>query len=170
VHHVILWAGFLGAWLLVAGPVYQASLELRDEQFERDRFAALAATVPAPPPVSPWWWLLPPVRLMLAHRRTEQHQRAMVVELEDADWAALNSYLNKATGWMLVAAGGFLIATKETYELIAGNEWSEQLIWALVPGMVVIALGYTAARSARDARSDQLRRDARAEKAAGPNA
>ncbi len=30
--HLIAWAGFLGAWLLVAGPVYQAALELRQVQ------------------------------------------------------------------------------------------------------------------------------------------
>jgi hypothetical protein len=33
VHELILWSGFLGAWLLVAGPLYQAAQEL-DEGHE----------------------------------------------------------------------------------------------------------------------------------------
>jgi hypothetical protein len=34
-NQVIAWAGFLGAWLLVAGPLYQGALELREEDVDR---------------------------------------------------------------------------------------------------------------------------------------
>jgi hypothetical protein len=43
-HTVILWSGFLGAWLLVAGPIYQAVLELEAEGMETDRIRVAAAT------------------------------------------------------------------------------------------------------------------------------
>jgi hypothetical protein len=48
VHELIAWCGFFGAWFLVAGPVYQAALELEEEGLERDTFA----------PRSPGWWVL----------------------------------------------------------------------------------------------------------------
>ena len=35
-HGAILWCGFVGAWLLVAEPVYQAALELDAEEVARD--------------------------------------------------------------------------------------------------------------------------------------
>jgi hypothetical protein len=41
-NQVIAWVGFLGAWLLVAGPLYQGALELREEEVDREGIAALA--------------------------------------------------------------------------------------------------------------------------------
>jgi hypothetical protein len=67
---VIFWCGYVGAWLLVAGPIYQAALELQEQDIERDRIQQVTAQVPAPAPVSAWWWLLPPVRYLLAQRRS----------------------------------------------------------------------------------------------------
>jgi hypothetical protein len=51
---VIAWCGFFGAWLLVAGPVYQAALELQEQDIERERLQEATAQVPAPDPVSAW--------------------------------------------------------------------------------------------------------------------
>ena len=33
---MIAWAAFLAAWLLVAGPLYQGALELREEDVDRE--------------------------------------------------------------------------------------------------------------------------------------
>jgi hypothetical protein len=56
VNEVINWAVFLGAWLLVAGPLFQGSVELRELDFDREGFerlkASAAGTAPVPP--SPW--------------------------------------------------------------------------------------------------------------------
>ena len=46
---VIAWSASAGAWLLVAGPVYQAALELTDNSAERDFLARRIAEVAAPP-------------------------------------------------------------------------------------------------------------------------
>jgi hypothetical protein len=35
-HGLVLWAGFLGGWLLFAGPVHQASVELSEVDLERE--------------------------------------------------------------------------------------------------------------------------------------
>jgi hypothetical protein len=68
-NQVIAWVGFLGAWLLVAGPLYQGALELREEEVDREGIEASTARVPRPDPPSPWWWLLPPaVYLIRRHR------------------------------------------------------------------------------------------------------
>ena len=37
--HIIAWCGFLGAWLLVAGPLDQAVREVEDVEFEQDAIA-----------------------------------------------------------------------------------------------------------------------------------
>ncbi|HEX3929817.1 MAG TPA: hypothetical protein VHW64_03885 [Nocardioides sp.] len=62
--HVIAWAGSLGAWPLVAGPVYQAAIELHEEEVDRDALLATKDAVPRPRPLSGWWWLLPPIAFL----------------------------------------------------------------------------------------------------------
>jgi hypothetical protein len=148
---LILWAGFLGAWLLVAGPLHQARIELAEEEFERDRFQLVMDEVGEPERVSSWWWLLPPLRLYLGHRRREQWQRAVWLKLPDEDFAALTSFFAKARGWMLVGTGGLLIAAKETFELVEGHEWPMWLFWVLALGMMLLCLAYTALGAAREA-------------------
>ena len=41
----IAWCAFLGAWLLFAGPVLQAALELREQQLSREEFESANASV-----------------------------------------------------------------------------------------------------------------------------
>lgn len=166
-HGLIAWCGFLGAWLLVAGPVYQASLELREEEFEREKLEDLRSTLPRPEPVSPWWWILPPVHVLLSRRRTETSRDAMLRSLSDDDFTDLMSYMNKATAWMLVGAGGVLIATKETFELIEHHAWPAWLLFAVVPVMFVLAVAYTVSQARRDQRALALRQSGHA---AGPDA
>lgn len=149
-HELILWCGFLGAWLLVAGPVYQAVLELREEDIERERIATVAHEVEHPRPVSPWWWLLPPVAYLLNRARADRFRREVMVRLSDDDFSAFMSFLNKAAAWLMVGAGGLLIAVKETWELVEGMEWETWLFWLLLVTMLAISLGHAAGRSARE--------------------
>ena len=53
-------AGFVGAWLLVAGPLLQGAIELRDEEMDREGFEKVKGDVEYPQPISRWWWLLAP--------------------------------------------------------------------------------------------------------------
>ena len=157
-HSLILWAGFLGAWLLVAGPVWQAVVELRNEEFEREKFTAVVGAVPPPEPVSPWWWLVPPLHFFLNRRSKGQWQDQVVAAMPDEDFEALNSFMAKVRGWMLVGAGGLLIATKETYELVEGHDWPIWLFWVLVVAMAMAATSQAAFQSARDERAAEKRR------------
>ncbi|RYU13431.1 hypothetical protein [Nocardioides iriomotensis] len=152
-HELILWCSFLGAWLLVAGPVYQAVLELQEEELEFDRVRGLASAVPAPPPLSRWWWLVPPARLLLSRRRQDVHRRAVVDALSDADHEVLVSYIGKARGWLIVGAGAFLIACKETWELVEGHHWPEAWWWVLVPLMALLSVAWTVGNAVRQDRS-----------------
>ena len=54
-HGAILWCGFVGAWLLVAGPVYQAALELDAEEVARDALENAANQLP--PSARPLAWI-----------------------------------------------------------------------------------------------------------------
>ena len=59
------------------------------------------------------------------------------------------SFLNKASGWMTVAAGAFLIAIKETFEVVELFEWPIAVFWVLVVVIPVLCVGNTAIRMKR---------------------
>ncbi len=144
-HALILWFGFVGAWSLVAGPVHQAAVELHDEELDRDRMAAAGRGVAKPPAISPWWWLVPPVKYVRERRRNKAFREAVFQAMTPEDRAEFVDYMNKATGWLLVALGGVCIAAKETWELL---EHYEQHVWLWLLIMIVLFLasaGYAAA-------------------------
>ena len=147
---VIAWCGFFGAWLLVAGPLYQAAIELREEDLERDALADLAQQVERPTPVSSWWWLVPPVHVWLKRRRGQAFRRAVFARLSAEQRAAFVTFVNKATGWMFVGLGGLLIAVKETWELRELEEWPAAVFWVLIVVMSVAAAANTAVRMNRE--------------------
>jgi hypothetical protein len=151
---LIAWCGFLGSWLLVAGPIFQASLELRAEAFERDHLDAVKAGVEKPRPVSAWWWFLPPVKYVLERRRGRAYRDQVIAQLPAADIEALVRYLNKAMGWLYVGLGGFLIAVTETWHLREVYEWPQVAFWIVV---VVMAAGCALNTAVRQKRSERIR-------------
>jgi hypothetical protein len=145
VNGFIAWCGFLGAWLLFAGPVFQAALELREQEIERDRIAATSAAVPKPAAISNWWWLLPPVHYALTHKRTEAYRASVLAALDSEDVAALFRYVSKAIGWLLVGLGGLLLAITETWNLTEHYDWPVVIFWILTVGMAGLSGLYTLA-------------------------
>lgn len=135
-----LWLGFIGSWLLFAGPIYQAALELQDEDIEFDRIRAAGSKVEKPSYVSIWWWLLPPVKMYLERNRRKEFELRVLKLLSKEDQEAMVSFKNKATAWFFVAAGGFCIAIKETYELTEHNEWSSWVLAGLVFTMIYLSI------------------------------
>jgi hypothetical protein len=70
-NEVISWVVFAGSWLLVAGPLYQGSVELAELDFDREGIEGIKASagqLERPDPPSAWWWLLPPVMYVLRRR------------------------------------------------------------------------------------------------------
>jgi len=145
----IHWAGFAGAWLLVAGPLFQASVELRDEQFDSDVFEEAVGSVSRPGPVSPWWWMLPPVAYAKNIGRSRIHREDMLRALTPEQRERVVGFMNKANGWIFVAGGAFLIALKETWELVHLYHLPALAYWAVVLLMTVIAFSNTVIRTMR---------------------
>jgi hypothetical protein len=151
----IAWCAFLGAWLLVAGPVYQAAVELGQQDRERRDVAQVVQDYEhgspdgTPPPVSGWWWLLPPV-LYVKHRQRDKVVRdLMMSQLTTEQTQLVVEYMHKASGWMLVGLGGLLIAAKETWELHERYEWQPWVFWLLVVVMAVLCLANAGFRMRR---------------------
>ena len=134
--HVIAWCGFLGAWLLVAGPLDQAVREIEDAGFEHEALDQAKAQVEEPPPVSSWWLLLPPVWWFLRRRRESIYRHRVGEAMDDEDLLAFLTVKDILNAWLYVAAGASLIAVKETWELHEAYEWPEWAFWLGVVGML----------------------------------
>jgi len=140
---LILWAGFAGAWLLFAGPVYQASVELREEEIDHDAIESAARSVDKPKPVSAWWWFIPPVAYILTQRNQRLYRDAALERLDAEQREQFVGFTQKARGWLIVALGAFFIAVKETWELAEGYHWQTWWFWVLVVVMPLGSLVFT---------------------------
>lgn len=125
------WASFLGSWLLVAGPLFQGSIELHRIE--------LSTRTPDSTPSSRWWWLLPPVMYALTRRRIATHQR----ESEERLFRATG------TGWFVVSAGGALIAVQATAELLPSHS-PALLLPAVYVLMLAVSTLHTSVRMIRE--------------------
>jgi hypothetical protein len=147
--HAIEWCGFLGAWLLVAGPLDQAVREIEEQGFEREVLDEAKGRVEEPEPVSRWWLLLPPVWWILDRRRDSIYRHRVGEALEDEDLLAFLTVRDILNAWLYVAIGAALIAVKETWELHEGYHWPEWVFWILVIAMPVFCVSITVGRTRR---------------------
>jgi len=146
----IVWAGFAGAWLLVAGPIFQAAIEFSEQDMEGAGFTALAAKYTPPPRYRGWWWLLPPVGYLLHWRWSRRAHREMM-QLATPEQRRMFAQLgNKATGWTMVALAGILLALNETWGVKRHYHWPVLAFWLLVLAMTALSAAYTGARMGRD--------------------
>jgi hypothetical protein len=153
VNEVILWVTFAGAWLLVAGPLYQGSVELVELDFDREGIQGRAsAALAAKDRPSAWWWLLPPVMYLLQRRWYKAVQRAVLPQLTQAQREQMVSVQSKSAGWFTVAAGASLLATGETWQIVRHYSWPVWVFWLLVVVMLAAAVLNTAILMIGDAR------------------
>jgi hypothetical protein len=83
-NEVIAWVTFAGAWLLVAGPLYQGSVELDELDVDREGIEGIKASAVQTAQGRPspwWWWLLPPVMYVLHRRWTRAFRQATFAQL-----------------------------------------------------------------------------------------
>jgi hypothetical protein len=153
VEYLIVVCGALGAWLLVAGPIYQAVIELKEEEFDREGFEEATSGVPRPEPISHWWWLLPPVAYLKQRAKSTAYRRAVMDELKPEQREQMFNFMNKASGWLLVAFGAFLIAFKETWEVCELFHWP---LWTFIVLVVVAALFSVGYASFRENRTQKI--------------
>ena len=121
---LIAWCGFIGAWLLVMGPLNQAIRDVQEEEFERASVERVQDEIGVPPPVSPRWLILPPVYLVLRGRRNRVFREQVRGAMSSEDVRALGHLRDVATAWFLVAAGASLIAVSETWGLVEAYGWA----------------------------------------------
>jgi len=145
---VIVWVTFAGAWLLVAGPLYQGSVELNELDVDRegiqDKVVAAQAAQAAQDRPSAWWWLLPPVMYVLHRRWYRELRHSMLAQLTQAQREQLTSFQSKATGWFTVAGGATLLAVGETWQLVEHFDWHVWVFWLLIVVMLTAAVLTTA--------------------------
>ncbi|MEO6511905.1 MAG: hypothetical protein ABIO16_12985 [Nocardioides sp.] len=159
-HEAVYWFGFIGAWLLFAGPVYQSALELQEEEEARTRMSDLIDTVGRSFQVSPWWWLLPPVAIAMIFRSRAGYRREVEKVMTDEDRQVMGHYSAVARGWWYVGAGAWFIFLKEAWELAEHREWTNAGYWVVVVVLTMVGLGGGGARAGSDARN-RGRRQAR---------
>lgn len=143
--------GALGAWLLVAGPLYQASMELREQGLAQRR--QLPASVPPPRRVSAWWWLLPPVAYWKHRSEKERLRRVVLAALPADEVERMISFSNTARGWLVVAGGATLIGLKETWELVETLEWPSSATWVISAAALLLSVSNAAITAKR---TDQI--------------
>ena len=142
---LIRWAAYLGGWLLVAGPMIQARLELEAEATELSGIGEVVRSTAPPSHLSRWWWLVPPVAMFLTRRRQSAFLNTLGERLDTAQLAKLARFFAVARAWMIVACGAALIAIKETYELAHHHHWGATGFWLLV---LIAAVGVATTNAA----------------------
>jgi hypothetical protein len=141
VDKVIAWVTFAGAWLLVAGPLWQGSVELTELDLDREGIQGKAAAVQAAQArPSAWWWLLPPLMYVLYRRWYKAAQQAMLAQLTQTQREQMTRFQSKATGWFTVAAGAALLAAGDTWHVVQQYGWPVWLFWLLVAVMLAVAV------------------------------
>jgi hypothetical protein len=145
----IHWCGFLGAWLLVAGPLYQAAIELLEDAEQSEDIQQSMRDAPVVEKVSRLWWIFPPAYFLLRRRASKKQQDAVFRTLTADQRRRTLTFVNKAGGWMTVAAGASLIALKETWELTEVSHWPAWTFWALAFVLAVASIWNAGVRVSR---------------------
>ncbi|MGZ4515932.1 MAG: hypothetical protein ACXVX5_14775 [Mycobacterium sp.] len=114
---------FLGAWVLVAGPMYQGAVEMSGVNAVRSAIRSRANAIAHLERVSLWWWLLPPVAYVMTNRKENAWRQQVMASLTQDQRAEFLSYSNKGAGWFMVGAGAVLIGIKEAAELVEVLGW-----------------------------------------------
>lgn len=146
-------SGFLGSWLLVAGPMFQGALELHAEDVDREALHRVKKSIPAPARISAWWWLLPPVLYLLQRRKTIRYRQKMFDAMTVEQREKILGFVNKATGWFIVSGGAVLLACQVTWQLVERFAMPVWSFWILVP---VMLLGCTLNTTVRMVRTQRL--------------
>ena len=137
--------GFLGGWLLFAGPVYQALVELREQRFaqaEATQIIEQLRAVPKPQ-ISRWWWLFPPAAYLASRRVDKAWRLGALGALTPSQRERFLAFQQKAAGWLIVACGALFIAIKETGELVEHFELSRAMLALLIAVPFLLGVGYT---------------------------
>jgi hypothetical protein len=85
----------------------------------------------------------------LEHRSTKRHRTRLIAALPSEHAEAFVSFVGKATTWLTVATGGFLLAVQETYGVAERLRLELGYFWLAVVALSVVSLASTAYKIAQ---------------------
>ena len=138
--------GVLGAWLLFAGPIYQANVDLNAESAAIDLVRSRVKSAVDIPRISHWWWLFPPMRIWLVTRRRHEVGRQAKAVLDADEVQLMVRYYQAARGWLLVGLGAWLLLIKEVLTVGESAGWSALGIGSFLTVLTFAGLATGSAR------------------------
>lgn len=142
----IVFIAMLGSWLLFAGPVYQAYIELHDAELKfveiRKNLYETSKQVKQEK-ISKWFWILPPLAVIITYIKTQNYRDEVIRHLDRENFELLQKFSEKARGWVVIGWGAFFIAVKETYEFVKELDLSYPIFFTLVIGFALSSFAYT---------------------------
>ena len=132
---IILIVEVIGDWLLFAGPLLQAAIELREEADGWDdvhkHLRQATRSDDWPKRVSFLWWLLPPVKVHLERKRSDRARSIISRELSDEELKMFRIFGLKARAWVIVSGGAWLMALATSYQVLCGEFHFSLIGWAV---------------------------------------
>lgn len=137
----ILIIEMIGDWLLFAGPLLQAAIELREEADGWDdvhkHLREAVKSDDWPKRVSFLWWLLPPVKIHLERKRSDKAQSIISRELSEDELKMFRVFGLKARAWVIVSGGAWLMALATSYQVLSQDFGFSLISWLI--SMILIS-------------------------------
>lgn len=117
---IVIIIELIGAWLLFAAPLLQATLELHEENESWDAIKNKHRAYHQPIIKKSYflWWLIPPLKILFEKRRIRKIKHLYSdVKLSSETTRRLHRYGLKANGWSGVTLGGWCIAVSTSWDV-----------------------------------------------------
>ncbi|WP_282800725.1 hypothetical protein [Lactococcus lactis] len=103
---------FIAKWLLFAFPLYQAYIELIEQQKFLNKIVRKSKKYPK---ISPWYWVIPPLKITLEKKRGLTILSEGLISKRDFEDSII--FGRKATAWFYVSIAGLLEGVAAVYEV-----------------------------------------------------
>lgn len=127
----------------MAGPFYQGTLELLDQELDREGMEAATASLVRPAMPHPAWWLLPPVMYFMRKRRNDSFREEAMTHLSELQLAQYTGLRQKASGWLVVSAGALLLSAGATWDLTEHYNWQAWSFWLIMLVLLAACISNT---------------------------
>ncbi|OFI47693.1 hypothetical protein BG262_08285 [Floricoccus penangensis] len=126
---------FIAKWLLFAFPLYQAYIELSEQERVVGRFTKKSKKYPK---ISPWYWILPPLKLELEKKRGIAILSESLISNKDFEEAIV--FGRKATAWFYVALAGMLEGITAIYELAHAFDYHISFLMLILLSVLMVII------------------------------
>jgi hypothetical protein len=133
---IILWIYAAGCWLIFAGSIYQAALDIKEQDIEFDRIRQVGRDIHKERNVSAWWWLFPPIKISKESKNHKEYERRYLKALSSEDTESMVNLRSKTTAWLYVGVGALLVSIEATWSV---TEHYKLKIWLFVITCIAVA-------------------------------